>query len=157
MRHLAPKDRGSSADQTNINLKPVETVPGAASSTAAKVAPEVSFSIVNIAGMERGGVAVGVVRRPIIVMPVEEKCCFVAGERGGEENSQPADICDSAFPLGAPWGGADAQKPLEENEAVIRSCPTGTNAASVTGAVILTLLPCSQLGISNQCFCAQVG
>lgn len=55
MRHLAPKDRGSSADQTNINLKPVETVPGAAPSTAAKVAPEVSFSIVNIAGMERGG------------------------------------------------------------------------------------------------------
>lgn len=70
MRHLAPKDRGSSADQTNVNLKPVETVPGAASSTAAKVAPEVSFSIVNIAGMERGGEwrggerwsAVGVVR-----------------------------------------------------------------------------------------------
>lgn len=55
MRHLAPKDRGSSADQTNINLKPVEIVPCAASSTAAKVAPEGSFSIVNIAGMERGG------------------------------------------------------------------------------------------------------
>lgn len=104
-----------------------------------------------------GGRLWGLSAGPIIVMPVGEKCCFVAGERGGEENSQPADICESAFPLGAPWAGADAQKPLEENEAVIRSCPTGTNAASVTGAVILTLLPCSQLGISNQCFCAQVG
>lgn len=99
-----------------------------------------------------GRLAVGVVCpsiRPVIVMPVGEKCCSVTGEKGAE-NSRPADICDSALPLGAPWGGADAEKPLEENEAVIRSCPTGMNAASVTGAVILTLLSCIQLQISNQ-------
>lgn len=89
-------------------------------------------------------------------MPVGEKWVSVAVVRG-VENSRPAGICDSTLPLGASWGGADAEKPLEENEAVIRSCPAGTNAASVTDAVILTLLPCSLFEISNQSYCAQVG
>lgn len=74
--------------------------------------------------------------RPIIVMPVVIKCCFVA-----EDKSSPAVKYNCALPPGTPWGVADADKPLQKNEAVIRSCPTGTNAASVTGAVILTVCP----------------
>lgn len=74
--------------------------------------------------------------QPVIVMPVVIKCCFVA-----EDKSSPAVKRDFALPPGTPWGVADAHKPLEKNEAVIRSCPTGTNAASVTGAVILTVCP----------------
>lgn len=53
--------------------------------------------------------------------------------------------------------GADAEKPLEGNEAVIGSRPAGTNGASVTGAVILTLLAGSQLESSNQSRCAWIG
>lgn len=88
---------------------------------------------------QRGGGKAGerVSVHPDILMPVVIKFCFVA-----EDKSSPAVKRDFALlPPGTPWGVANADKPLEKNEAVIRSCPTGTNAASVTGAVILTVCP----------------
>lgn len=69
-------------------------------------------------------------------MPVVIKCCFVV-----EVKTALLLNAISPPPPGTPWGVADADKPLEKNEAVIRSCPTGTNVASVTGGMILTVCP----------------